>query len=239
MIPAHFTISRAVLRTAGATFAAATVMSVAVPDLSAQRRGSARTVVGTNPVEQSLRLAERLELTQEQRDQLEAVRVGMLEQRAAHSAKLMSLQSEIRAGIRERGSIREEFVGIREAAEASRKTLTEQYGGILTDEQKTQLRQMTRRTAWRQGAVRGRTGTDRWRGTRGRPGMDRGRGMPGRPGMDRGRGTRERGQMDRGRGMRGQGQMDRGRDIRGRGQMDRGRGGDRSRGWRSPGGSGA
>ncbi len=215
MIPAHFTISRAVLRTAGATFAAATLMSVAVPDLSAQRRGSAaRATIGTNAVEQSLRLAERLELTQEQRDQLEAVRVGMLEQRAQHSAKLMSLQSEIRAGIRERGSIREELVGIREAAEASRKTLTEQYGGILTDEQKTQLRQMTRRTAWRQGAVRGRTETDRWRGTRGRQGMDRGRGT------------------------RGQGQMDRGRDIRGRGQMDRGRGGDRSRGWRRPGGSG-
>lgn len=202
MIPAHFTISRAALRTAGATFAAAAVMAVAVPDLSAQRRGSARTAIGTNPVELSLRLAERLELTQEQRDQLESVRVGMLEQRAQHSAKLMSLQSEVRAGIRERGSIREEFVAIREEAEAGRKALGEQYDGILTDEQKQELRQMTRRTAWRQGAVRGRTGTDRWRGTRGRPGMDRGRG------------------------------------IRGRGQTDRRRGGDRSRGWRRPGGSG-
>ena len=202
MIPAHFTISRAALRTAGATFAAAAVMAVAVPDLSAQRRGSARTAIGTNPVELSLRLAERLELTQEQRDQLEAVRVGMLEQRAQHSAKLMSLQSEVRAGIRERGSIREEFVAIREEAEAGRKALGEQYDGILTDEQKQELRQMTRRTAWRQGAVRGQTGTDRWRGTRGRPGMDRGRG------------------------------------IRGRGQTDRRRGGDRSRGWRRPGGSG-
>ena len=202
MIPAHFTISRAALRTAGATFAAAAVMAVAVPDLSAQRRGSARTAIGTNPVELSLRLAERLELTQEQRDQLESVRVGMLEQRAQHSAKLMSLQSEVRAGIRERGSIREEFVAIREEAEAGRKALGEQYDGILTDEQKQELRQMTRRTAWRQGAVRGQTGTDRWRGTRGRPGMDRGRG------------------------------------IRGRGQTDRRRGGDRSRGWRRPGGSG-
>lgn len=202
MIPAHFTISRAALRTAGATVAAAAVMAVAVPDLSAQRRGSARTAIGTNPVELSLRLAERLELTQEQRDQLESVRVGMLEQRAQHSAKLMSLQSEVRAGIRERGSIREEFVAIREEAEAGRKALGEQYDGILTDEQKQELRQMTRRTAWRQGAVRGQTGTDRWRGTRGRPGMDRGRG------------------------------------IRGRGQTDRRRGGDRSRGWRRPGGSG-
>ena len=215
MISARFTISRAVLRAAGATFAAAAVMAVAVPDLSAQRRGSApRTAIGTNPVELSLRLAERLELTQEQQDRLEAVRVGILEQRAAHSAKLMSLKSEVRAGIQERGSTREELAAIREEAEAGRNALREQYDGILTDEQKTELRQMTRRAAWRQGAVRARTGTDRWRGTRGRPGMDRGRGMPGRPGMDRGRGTRWRGQMDRGRG------------------------GDRSRGWRRPAGSG-
>ena len=227
MIPAHFTISRAVLRTAGTTFAAAALLAVAVPDLSAQRRGSARTAVGTNPVELSLRLAERLELTQEQRDQLEAVRVGMLEQRAAHSAKLMSLQSEVRAGIRERGSIREALAPIREEAEAGRKALRDQYGGILTDEQKQELRQMTRRAAWRQGALRGRTETDRWRGARGRPAMDRGRGMPGRPGMDRGRGIRDRGQLDRAN-----------RGIRDRGQMDRGRGGDRSRGWRRPGGSG-
>lgn len=215
MIPARFTISRSVLRAAGTTFAVSAVMAVAVPDLSAQRRGAvAWGATGTNAVELSLRLAERLELTQEQRDRLEAVRVGILEQRAAHSARLMGLESEVRAGIRERASIREELVAIREEAGAGREALREKYDGILTDEQKQELRRMTRRTALRQGAARGRTGTDRWRGTRGRPGMDRARGTPGRPAMDRGRG------------------------IRGRGQMDRGRGADRSRGWRRPDGSG-
>lgn len=215
MIPEGFTESRAILRTAGTTFAAAAVMVMAATDLSAQRRGTgARADIGTNAVELSLRLAERLELTEEQRGRLESVRVGILEQRAAHSARLMNLQSEVRAGIRERGSIREEFAAIREEAEAGRKALREQYDGILTDEQKQELRQMTRRTAWRQGATRGRTGMDRWRGARDRPGMDRGRGMRGRPGMDRGRG------------------------MRGRVGMDRGRGGDRSRGWRRPEGSG-
>lgn len=215
MIPARFTISRAVLRAAGTTFAVSATMAIAVADLAAQRRGAAaRTVTGTNAVELSLRFAERLELTEEQRTRLEAVRVGMLEQRAEHSATLMSLQSEVRAGVRERGSVREELVAIRQEAETGRKALREQYDGILTDEQKAELRRVTRRAVWRQGAMHGRTGTDRWRGTRGRPGMDRARGMPGRPGMDRRRG------------------------IRGRGQMDRGRGGDRSRGWRRPAGSG-
>ncbi len=200
MISTHFTISNPVLRAVGATMAVAAMSTIAVPDLSAQRRGSAaRAATGTTAVEMSLRFAERLELTQEQRDQLEAVRVGMLEERAEHSAKMMNLASGVRAGIRERSAIREELAAIREQAAASREALREQYDGILTDEQEDELRRVTRRAVWRQGAVRGRSGVDRWRGTRGRPGMDRGRGRPG---------------------------------------MDRGRGGDRSRGWRRPGGPG-
>ena len=215
MISTHFTISNPLLRAAGATLAVAAMSTIAVPDLSAQRRGSvARAAIGTTAVEMSLRLAERLELTQEQRDQLEAVRVGMLKGRAEHSAKMMNLASGVRAGIRERSAIREELAAIREEAAASRAALREQYDGILSDEQEEELRRVTRRAVWRQGAVRGRSGVDRWRGTRGRPGMDRGRGGRGWPGMDRGRGGR------------------------GRPGMDRGRGGDRSRGWRRPGGPG-
>lgn len=189
MISAHFTITNTVMRTAGATLAVAVMSAIAVPELSAQRRGSAgRAASGTSAVEMSLRLAERLELTQEQRDRLEAVRVGMLEQRAEHSAKMMNLSSEVRAGIRERSAIREELAAIREEAVAGRAALREQYDGILTDEQKDELRRVTRRAAWRQDSMPGRPGVDRWRGTRGRPGMDRGRGGRGRPGMDRGRG---------------------------------------------------
>ena len=207
MIPRQFTISNTVLRAAGATIAAAAMIALAVPGLSAQRRGAAApAMTGMNPVELSLRLAERLELTQEQRDQLEAVRVAMLEARAAHSSKLMNLQSEIRAGIRERSSVREEFSAIREEAVASREALRDRYDPILTDEQKRELRQATRRAAWRQGAVRDRSGGDRWRGTRGRPGVDRWRGQRGRPGLDRWRGRRGRPAMDGAGGRRGPGE---------------------------------
>lgn len=215
MISIRFTTSKTVIRTGGAALAVAAAMAITVPELSAQRRGSAaRAVTGTTAVEVSLRLAERLELSQEQRDQLEAVRVGMLEQRAGYSARLMNLRSEVRAGIRERSSVREELQAVREEGVAGRKALREQFDGILTDDQKEELRQVARRAAWRQGAMRGRPGTDRWRGMRGRPEMDRWPGTRGRPGFDRGRGTR------------------------GRGEIDRGRGGDRGRGWRRPGGGG-
>ena len=202
MIFAHFAISNAVLRTIGATFAAGAVMAIAVPDLAAQRGGAragsaVRTTTGVTAVELSLRLADRLELTQEQRDQLESIRVASVEQRAGHSARMMALTSEVRAGIREWSDIREEFTAIREETGTSRRTLREQLDGILSDEQKGQLRQVARRAAWRQGAVRGSSGMDRWRGTRGRPGMDRGRGVRGRPGMDRGRGWRGRPGADR------------------------------------------
>lgn len=216
MITAHFPISNAVLRVAGATLAAGAMIAIAVADLSAQRRGPAlRTASGTTAVEMSLRLAERLELSQEQRDQLESIRVSMLEQRTGHSARMMSLASEVRAGIREWSAIREEFATIRGEAAEQRKSLREQYDGILTDEQKQELRQVTRRAAWRQSALRGRSGMDRWRGTRGHPAVDRGRGVGGRPGIDRGRGWR------------------------GRPGMDRSRGGERARGWRRPDGAGS
>ena len=223
MIPAPFTISNTVFRAAGATITAAAMIAIAVPGLSAQRRGAAApAVTGMSPVELSLRLAERLELTQEQRDQLEAVRVAMLEARAAHSSKLMSLRSETRAGIRERNSVREEFSAIREEAEASRDALRDRYDRILTAEQKRELRQMTRRAAWRQGAVRGRSGGDRWRGQRGRPEVDRWRGQRGRPGMDRWRGQRGRPGMDRWRGQRGRPGMDEGQGRPGAGETGTG-----------------
>lgn len=201
MIPTHSTISNTLSRAAGATLAVATLSTVVAPDLSAQRRGSAaRAATGAAVVEMSLRLAERLELTQEQRDRLEAVRVGILAERAERSAKMMNLASELRAGIRERSAVREELAAIGEEAAARREALREQVGGILTDEQEEELRRVTRRAVWRQGAVGGRPGEGRWRGMRGRPGVDRWRG------------------------------------VRGRSGGDRGRGGDRSRGWRRPGG---
>ena len=197
-------ISNTRLIAAGATLAAAALLAVTTPELSAQRGAAranqaTRAATGANSVETALRLAEHLELTPEQRDRLEALRVDMLARRAEHSAALMSLASEVRAGIRERGSVREQLAAAREDGRAGRQALVERYDGIITDEQKEELRRVTRRAAWRGNAQRG-GGVNRWRQGRGRPGIDRGRG------------------------------------LRGREPGHRGRGGDRSRGWRRPGG---
>lgn len=186
-------ISNKRLMAAGATLAAATVLAVATPELSAQRGAqranqSTRAATNANSVETALRLAEHLELTPEQREQLEALRVDMLSKRAEHSAALMSLASEVRAGIRERGSVREQLAAAREDGRAGRQALVERYDGILTDEQKAELRRVTRRAAWRGDAMRGGGGVNRWRQGRGRPGIDRGRGLRGREPGHRGRG---------------------------------------------------
>ena len=171
MITAYFKTSTQIRTTATATFGLLAALAVSTADLTAQRPAT-----GATAVETALRLADRLELTQEQRDELEAIRVELLEQRAAQSTRLMTLTSEIRAGISERGALRQEFAAMKEQGEASRKALRAQYDEIFTDEQKQQLQRLNRMSTWRQqGARRG-------------PGMDRGRGIQGRRPMDRGRG---------------------------------------------------
>ena len=209
MINPYLKTSAGAWRTTAATFGLLAAVVVSTADLTAQRRSPAqRPATGATAVETALRLADRLELTQEQRDQLEAIRVELLEQRAAQSTRLMTLSSEVRAGISERGAIREELAALREQGEESRTAQRARYAEIFTDEQTQQLQRLNRMSAWRQqGARRG-------------------------PGMDRGRGIRGRGHAD------GQPGMDRGRGIRGRGHADRGRGGNRFRGSRRPGGSG-
>ena len=177
MITAYFKTSAQIRTTATATFGLLAALAVSTADLTAQRPGpTPRAAGGGTAVETALRLADRLELTQEQRDRLETIRVELLEQRAAQSTRLMTLTSEIRAGISERGALREEFAAMKEQGEESRKALRAQYDEIFTDEQKQQLQRLNRMSAWRQqGARRG-------------PGMDRGRGIQGRRPMDRGRG---------------------------------------------------
>ena len=194
MITARHTVLRPVHGHLAATIVLAAAMSVATPNLAAQRRGPAQNTAHRSAlhlVERTLRLGDRLELTQEQRDRLEAMRAGMVERQADHSARRMRLASEVRAGLGEAGTVREALAAMREESGTSRREFRAKYGEIFTDEQKQQLRRLNRQGAWRQRGARG-----------------------GGPGWNRGRG------------------------IRGRGEMDRGRGGDRFRGWRSPGGRG-
>jgi len=180
MITAPFAISKPTSKIGAATFGILAAMAVAAPDLSAQRRGSTPRVAAPGAltvVERALRHGDRLELTQAQREQLEAIRAGMVDQRAEHSARMMRLASEVRAGLSEPGAVREALAGMRKKAGASRRELRGKYEEIFTDEQKQQLRRLARQGAWLQRGVRGRgPGWDRGRGIRGRGAMDRGRG---------------------------------------------------------------
>lgn len=180
MITELFTISKPPTRTAAATFGLLAATALAAPDLSAQRRGSAPRVAtpgALTAVERALRHGDRLELTPAQREQLETIRAGMVDQRAEHSSRMMRLASEVRAGLSEPGAVREAVAAMREKAGASRRDLRGKYDEIFTDEQKLLLRRMARQATWRQRGVRGRgPGWDRGRGIRGRGAVDRGRG---------------------------------------------------------------
>lgn len=166
-----------------AALALAAAGALGAQALEGQRRGNAgigaRGAAGS-AVEQAMRRADALELTQQQQDQLEALRVEVLEERAAHSARLMTLASEVRAGIREPASMREELATLREAGSATHGNLRDRLGEILTDGQQEELAQLTRRAAWRdrRGAAP-RVGRQRpeWR----RGGLDRDRRWPRTP----------------------------------------------------------
>lgn len=142
-----------------AAFTLAATTALAAQALEGQRRGGAgigargaRTAAGS-AVEQVMRRADAIELTEQQQGQLEALRVEVLEERTAQSARLMTLASEVRAGIREPASMREELATLREAGTAIRGNLRDRLGEILTDDQQQELRQLARRAAWRRGAV--------------------------------------------------------------------------------------
>ena len=140
-----------------------------VQSAEAQRRG-ARGTPG-NGVERALRLGEEIGLSQEQRDQLEAMRVEILDERTRSMARLMELRSEVEAGMREPESIRQETQALRESGQASRGQLRERMESILTDEQREQLRDMRRPAAGGRQGFRGhRRGS---RGARIGPGFDR------------------------------------------------------------------
>ena len=180
MITQHPAIPKPPSRTVAATFGLLAAIAIATPGLTAQRRGSAPrsdAPVALTLVERALRLGDRLELTSEQRGRLEAIRTGLVEQRAARSTRMMKLASEVRSGISEAGAVREALAAMREKAGANRRELRGKYDDIFTDEQQQQLRRLTRLGAWRQRGVQGRgPAWDRDRGRRGPGEMDRGRG---------------------------------------------------------------
>ncbi len=172
------------LASAGLTLALAMVATTT--GLQAQRQGPAgRGAVGGGAVERSIRLADELELTADQRAQLEAIRVEMLEQRTAQTTAMLALRSEVAAGIREPEAVREVLAERLSAARATGESVRDRLGDILTDEQQEELRGMNRRAMWRQRGMRDRSRIGGQRGWRGDRRFDRGRGRGGQ--RDRGR----------------------------------------------------
>ncbi len=171
------------LATAGLTVALAMVATTT--GLQAQRQGPAgRGAVGSGAVERAIRLAEELELTADQRTQLEAIRVEMLEQRTAQTTAMLALRSEVAAGIREPEAVRAVLADRVSAARGTGESVRDRLGEVLTDEQQEEFRRMNRRAMWRLRGVRERSqirGQPGWRGGRS---FDRGRGR----GEQRGRG---------------------------------------------------
>ncbi len=156
--------------------------------LDAQRRGpgarggagvglgvAARAAAGAAPVERAIRLADELELTAEQRTQLEAIRVEVLDERTARAAALMALRSEIAAGIREPEAMRRALADQWRGGADARESLRDRFGEILTDDQREELQRMNRRATARQRGPADRGRIDRQRGSRGGRAFDRGR----------------------------------------------------------------
>ena len=168
----------------GAMFGLMVVAMAVAPELTAQRWGGGNrggiglAGAGNLTVERVIRLADELELTAAQREELESVRVELLEARTGRAVSGMKMLSEIRAGIREPEAIR---TAAGEAAREAREMLSgvrERLSGILTEDQREELRRLNRQVALRErGARDGRGGAllDRMRDRRGRVGIGRGR----------------------------------------------------------------
>jgi len=135
---------------------------------------SLRTPPGPS-AETVLRLREKLELTDAQVAQLDALRREALATRQAHMAQMMELRSRQLAGELTPEECSAEMAKRRDQAREQMGARDDRVAGILTETQRTQLTEL-RRHEWRQQGWMGRGG--RRDGVRFGPGM-RGRGGSG------------------------------------------------------------
>ena len=157
---------------AAALAALAAPISYAAPELAAQHRGQGAMQGGRMGhaaiLERVLRHGDRLDLTDEQRGQLEELRVDAVERRAERAAALIRLGSEARAGLLEDGAARERLAEMRMASVENEKRLREHFAAILTEEQMAGLKEAAAKRGgghrMRRGGVRGGQGWMRWRG---------------------------------------------------------------------------
>ncbi len=126
------------LRTIGIT---AVLIMMAAPAVAQRgRRGPARDgmrgAMSANRVENALRMRDRLELTDDQVAQLDALRRSQLAERQATMSAMAELQSQFRAGQMSREEFRDAMRDRRDSAQASG---DDPLSGILNDDQLAQL----------------------------------------------------------------------------------------------------
>lgn len=201
-------------RTMGCAALLAAVVTVAPLHLDAQQGPGGRRGMAMGPrgagVEMIMRQRERLQLTEDQVERLDAIRREAVQRRAAHQTQMAELRSRVAAGEMEPGELREQAQAMRQGAEEIQRQQRERIEAVLTDAQKETLQEWGARARafqmGRQSALRGggRGGMGPGMGPGMRPGraprggawqgFDGGMrqrwapGMRGRPGMRRGPG---------------------------------------------------
>ena len=180
------------MRMTGGVLVLATVFATGAADLSAQRgRGgdSMRGMQGRQGqqvgVETIMSLRDRLELTDEQFEQLDVIRRENVQRRNAGAAETTELQSRYAAGLIQRSDVMAGLEARREATKGQGERQREALESILNEEQRgslNQLRRQGRASSSRGG--QGMRGRMRRGGMQGRGGLRNSRGgMKGRSGL--------------------------------------------------------
>lgn len=105
-------------------------------------------------IERALRDRERLSLSADQVRQLEELRAAEVEREGRRSGAMRDLLSRARAGLVERDSLRASMNADRAALQEERAQMRERFDGILSEEQRGELREGLRADAMRRGPGR-------------------------------------------------------------------------------------
>lgn len=130
-----------------AVVTAAAFALLGVQDAEAQRRGPGPRGGpdgllrggAANAAERALRLADEIELSDDQRNELETVRQEMIQTRGTEMIRMLELSSEVRAGLREPEALRDAMREHREAMDEARTLTGERIDEILTGDQRERL----------------------------------------------------------------------------------------------------
>ncbi len=147
-----------------------------------QHRGPRAGMQRGGGVEGIMRMRERLDLTEDQVSQLDAVRRETVAERSARQAEMAELRSRVEAGQMERSALREMMEGRREAHEALSSAHRERIQSILTEDQRAQVERLVGQArAFQRGRASAMRGS---RGMRGERGFRGGQGRRGPGGSD-------------------------------------------------------